>query len=111
MQTQLDAIYGHEKDKASRVWLTQPMGGGKVVDFTFAEAIGEARRIAAFLVKKDWPKGSRIAIFSKNTAYWLMADLAIWMAGHVTVPIYPTLTAGSIKQILEHSETRLAFVG
>jgi hypothetical protein len=28
-----------------------------------------------------------------------MADLAIWMAGHVTVPIYPSLKAQSIRQI------------
>ena len=33
--------------------------------------------------------GSRIALFSKNTAHWLMADLAIWMAGYVSVPLYP----------------------
>lgn len=111
MDTQLDAIYRHEKDKASRVWLTQPVGGGRVVDLTFAEAIGQARRIAAFLAAKGYPKGSRISIFSKNTAHWFLADLAIWMAGHVTVPIYPTLAASSIRQILEHSEVRLIFTG
>jgi long-chain acyl-CoA synthetase len=40
-----------------------------------------------------------------------MADLAIWMAGHVSVPIYPTLSAAGIQFILEHSEARLIFVG
>src|SRR5690348_8853582 len=104
METQLDGIYRLEKDHPSRVWLTQPMGGGRVVDLTFREAMNEARRIATFLEKKGYPKGSRIALFSKNTAYWIIADIAIWMAGHVTVPLYPTLTAESIRQILEHSE-------
>ena len=33
------------------------------------------------------------------------------MAGHVTVPLYPTLTPETIRQILEHSESRLVFVG
>ncbi len=111
MQTHLDAVYGHEKDKASRIWFTQPMGGGRIVDLTFAEAVGEARRMAAWLGKKGYPPGSRIALLSKNTAYWLIADLAIWMAGHVTVPIYPTLNAEGIRQILEHSEAKLIFVG
>jgi long-chain acyl-CoA synthetase len=33
------------------------------------------------------------------------------MAGHVSVPLYPTLAAGTIRQILEHSEAKLLFVG
>ena len=33
------------------------------------------------------------------------------MAGYVSVPLYPTLAAGTIRQILEHSEARLLFVG
>ena len=52
-----------------------------------------------------------IALLSKNTAQWLMADFAIWMAGHVSVPLYPTLAADTIRQILEHSESKLLFVG
>jgi len=41
----------------------------------------------------------------------MMADWAIWMAGHVSVPLYPTLAASTVQQILEHSESRLLFVG
>ena len=67
--------------------------------------------MAAYLVSLGLPRGSKIAIFSKNTAWWFFADLAIWMAGHVTVPLYPTLTPETIRQILEHSESRLVFVG
>ena len=52
-----------------------------------------------------------MAILSKNTAWWLMADWAIWMAGGVSVPLYPTLAADTIRQILEHSESKLLFVG
>jgi long-chain acyl-CoA synthetase len=40
-----------------------------------------------------------------------MADIAIWMAGHVSIPLYPTLSANSIRQILEHSESKVLFVG
>ena len=54
---------------------------------------------------------SQIAIMSKNCAWWLMADLAIMMSGHVGVPIYPTLTSEMTKYMLEHSEVKLLFVG
>ena len=40
-----------------------------------------------------------------------MADLAIWLTGHVSVPVYPTLTAETTKYTLEHSEAKLLFVG
>jgi long-chain acyl-CoA synthetase len=33
------------------------------------------------------------------------------MAGYVSVPLYPTLTAQTVKQILEHSEAKALFVG
>lgn len=111
MNTQLDFIYDHEKNRADRVWLTQPMGGGAIRDLTFRTAMDEVRRMAAHLRSLDYPPGSRIAIFSKNTAWWFLADLAIWMAGHVSVPIYPTLAADTIRGILEHSGTRLIFIG
>lgn len=100
-----------ERERADRIWLTQPMGGGQVRNWTWSQAVGEARRVAAWLKAQDFPAGSRIAILSKNCAHWLMCDLAIWMAGHVSVPLYPTLTAESVRQILEHSEARAIFVG
>jgi long-chain acyl-CoA synthetase len=52
-----------------------------------------------------------VAILSRNCAWWIMADLAIWMAGHVTVPIYPSLKAQSIRQILDHCDARGCFLG
>lgn len=111
MQTQLDYVYGHERTRKDAVWFTQPMGGGVIKQYTFATAMDEVRRMAAHLQGLGLPARSNIAIFSKNTAWWFMADLAIWMAGHVSVPIYPTLAAPTIRQILEHSESKWVFVG
>src|SRR5829696_2049688 len=87
------------------------MGDGVIREITWKDAVDDARRIATYLQSRGYPPGSRIAILSKNCAWWFMADLAIWMAGHVSVPVYPTLTAESIKAILDHSESRLVFVG
>ena len=110
-QLALQRLYHWEKTSPGRVILTQPLGGGAIRNFTWGEAIGEVRRMAAHLRSLGFPPGSRIALLSKNSAHWLLADFAIWMAGHVSVPLYPTLAAGTIRQILEHSESRLLFVG
>jgi long-chain acyl-CoA synthetase len=82
-----------------------------VRNWTWAEAVEESRRIAVWLKSQNWPPGSRIAILSKNCAWWILADFAIWLAGHVSVPVYPSLQAHSIRQILEHSEARACFLG
>ncbi|NUQ12344.1 MAG: AMP-binding protein [Gemmatimonadaceae bacterium] len=111
MKTLLQHVYDHERDRADRTWLTQPMGSGMLREFTWKEALHEARRMASYLRDRGYPPGSRIAILSKNCAWWFLADLAIWMAGHVSVPIYPTLSADSVAAILDHSEARLVFVG
>ena len=109
--TLLQFVYEYEHTYAEDTWLTQPMGGGMLREFTWKEALDESRRMAAYLVDRGYPPGSPIAILSKNCAWWFLADLAIWMAGHVSVPVYPTLTSDSVRAILEHSEARLVFIG
>ena len=107
----LQSAYRWEKERADKVFLTQPIGGGQVRDWTWAQTLNEARRVAAWLKAQGWEPGSRVAIMSKNSAWWVMSDLAIWMAGYVSVPIYPNLVADTVRQILEHSETKLCIVG
>jgi len=100
-----------EKNQPKRVALTQPMGDGKVLEFTWAQVGDQVRRMATHLKAQGWAPGDKVAILSKNCAWWLMTDLAIWMAGYVSVPLYPTLAASTVKQILTHSEARTCFVG
>jgi len=107
----LQRIYRWERERAAATFLTQPIGGGKIRDWTWSEAAGEARCVAAYLKAQDWEPGSRVAILSKNCAWWILSDLAIWMAGHVSVPIYPSLKPQTVRQILEHSESRACFLG
>ncbi|HTH55756.1 MAG TPA: AMP-binding protein [Cyclobacteriaceae bacterium] len=99
-----------EHEKPELTFLRQPVRG-KWHEWSFNEAGVEIRKIAAGLQALNLPTRSNIAILSKNCAHWLMADLAIMMAGHVSVPLYANITDASIKQILEHSESRAIFVG
>jgi long-chain acyl-CoA synthetase len=110
-QLALQRLYHWERSEPGRVVLTQPLGHGATRDYTWAQLMDESRRMAAHLRSLALEPGSRIAILSKNCAHWLMCDFAVWMAGHVSVPLYPTLAAGTIRQILDHSEAKLLFVG
>jgi non-ribosomal peptide synthetase component F len=95
----------------NKIFLTQPYPDGTVQNWTFAQFLSESKKMATHLTSLDLSTPSQIAIMSKNCAYWLMADLAIMLSGHVGVPIYPTLTADTTKYTLEHSEAKLLFVG
>ncbi len=107
----LDFFFRWERERPGSVFLTQPLGAGRIRHWTWQQAGDEVRRMAAYLQGLGWEPGSRVAIVSKNCAWWIMADLAIWMAGYVTVPVYPTLKPHSIRHILEHSDSRGCFLG
>jgi long-chain acyl-CoA synthetase len=107
----LQRLYHWEKTLPNRMVFTQPLGNGQVKEYTWAEAMDQVRRMAAHLQSLGLKPGDKVGLLSKNTAHWLMTDFAIWMAGLVSVPLYPTLAAGTIRQILEHSESKLLFIG
>jgi long-chain acyl-CoA synthetase len=110
-RTPLACLYHWEQTTPDTIHLTQPVGGGKVVDYTWKQAMDEARRMAAHLQSLDLPPKSQIAILGKNSAHWMLADWAIMMSGHVSVPLYPTLNAETVRYILDHSESKLLFIG
>ena len=107
----LDHIQDHAINQKDTVFLTQPLGAGKVVDYTWGETVDQARRMAAHLRGRGIGPGSHIAILSKNCAHFFMAELAIWLAGGTTVAIFPTEGPDTIRFVLEHSDAKLLFVG
>jgi long-chain acyl-CoA synthetase len=107
----LDHVYDHEAQHAERVYLTQPLGQGRVADYSWGQVLDQSRRMAAHLQSRGFPRGARIAILSKNCAHFIMAELAIWMAGYTTVAIFPTETAQTVGYVLGHSEASALFVG
>jgi len=99
-----------ERETPHHIFFRQPVAGDWRT-WTYQQAGEEIRKIASGLLALNLPSRSNIAIVSKNCAHWIMADLAIFMAGHVSVPLYANSSAASIKQILEHSESKVIFVG
>lgn len=78
---------------------------------SWAECERQARSIAGGLKAQNFPQGTRIGILSKNCAEWFIVDLAIVMAGHVSVPIYTTANSKTMSYIIEHSDMQALFIG
>ena len=106
----LEMLYHWEKNNPEKLYMRQPIND-VWHKWSWAETALQVRKMAAYLKSQDLEPNSKIAILSKNCAHWIMTDLAIMMAGHVSVPLYPNLKADSIAQILDHSQTKLVFVG
>ena len=107
----LEVFFERESRHPNKTYLVQPLGNGQIEELTWADVGEQARRTASWLRSQELPPASRVAIISKNAAHWIITDLAIWMAGHVSVPLYPNLTGETVRQVLEHAEVRIAFIG
>ena len=106
----LEAFNYWVKNTPDNIYLRQPING-KFIEYSYRKADEEIRRMASAIKKLNLGPNPHIALLSKNCAHWLMADLAIMMAGGVSIPIYPTLDPDSISQILTHSESKAIFIG
>ncbi len=93
-----------------RQFLLQPIDGVLHVT-TYAQAVDQARRMATALLGLGLSSGDKVALLAKNSAEWVLADLAIAMAGLISVPIYPTANANTIAYIIGHSEAKAIIVG
>ncbi len=109
-QSPLSWLYKWEKTTPDKIYLKQPIDDVWHT-WSWKQTGAEVRVLAAAILDLQLPPGSHIATISKNCAHWIITDLAIMMAGHVSIPLYPNLQAQTIEQILAHSEARLLFVG
>lgn len=107
----LNHAYAHESRRPEQVWLTQPVGGGQVVDITWRQALDQARRMAAHLRARGLERGERVAMLAGNSAHFAIAELATWIAGGTMVAVQPTETVEHIRGVLEDSAARVLFVG
>jgi long-chain acyl-CoA synthetase len=110
MPLPLEQFLKWEKENPDRIFLRQPINGIWKT-WTWAQAGHEARRIAQGFHLLGLKEGDHIAILSKNCAQWIIADIAIMMAGCISIPIYPTLSAAAIEPILIHSESKAIIIG
>ena len=108
--TPLEAFAHWVNTTPDKTFLRQPINR-VFTEYTYREADQEIRKIATALNGMGLSNGSHVALLSKNCAHWIMADLAIMMAGCISIPIYPTLGAESIHEILVHSESKAIIVG
>jgi len=74
------------------------------------ELYARVRALAGALTNLGLRKGDRAAIISENRWEWAVSDFATLLTGIVNVPLFPTLHAPQIGELLLHSGARVAIV-
>ncbi|MES2682154.1 MAG: AMP-binding protein [Pseudomonadota bacterium] len=107
-RTTLDWLLHWAEHRPERIFLRQPIGD-QVNTWSWAESRDEVLRMAAALAR--YPRGSRIGITGRNTAHWVLADLAIAAAGHISIGFYAKQTTDLVRYIAGHAGLAAVFVG
>src|SRR3990172_2538123 len=77
---------------------------------TWREVGDVVREVALGLIALGRQKGERIALLSASRAEWVQADFAIFSAGCVTVPVYPSYPPDLIAYVVNDSEAKTLIV-
>lgn len=107
-QSPVDRLFYWAEQQPDVTFLNQPIDNKKI-RYSWQQVAYEVSCVANYL--SNLPPNSKVAIISLNCAHWMMADWAIMMAGHVSVPIYPTASQKTIDYVLRHAEVKAVFVG
>ena len=75
-----------------------------------SDVYAQVRAVAAAFANWGLEKGERIALISENRYEWAITDFAALALGLIDVPIFPTLPAGQIVDLLAHSGSRVVVV-
>jgi HIP---CoA ligase len=73
---------------------------------TYDELMDEARRFGAALVASEIGPGDRVAVWSYNSARWVIAALGIFGCGAVLVPVNTRFKGPEAADILRRSRAR-----
>lgn len=106
----VDMLQHWVEQYGDNTYLRQPING-QYVDFSWREIQQKMQQIAGALRHLGLQPGDKIAVLSKNCAEWFITDLALMHGGYISVPIYPTANADTIRYVLEHSEAKAIFIG
>src|SRR3970282_253906 len=84
--------------------------GAEWKTITWREVGAVVRGVALGLIALGRQKGERIALLSASRAEWVQADFAIFSAGCVTVPVYPSYPPDLVAYVIGDSGARTVFV-
>ena len=101
-------FYQVEKQKSKNIFLEWLNPNNKKI-YTWEETKQNILKLSKKL-KETVKDGDRCLLVSEDRPEWFISDLAIMLAGGITVPAYTTYTEEDYKYLIEDSEPSLVIV-
>ncbi|WP_297182761.1 AMP-binding protein [uncultured Phocaeicola sp.] len=92
-------------------WYLNALTDYKGITLQYRDVARKIEKIHILLENAGIEKGDKIAICGRNSAHWTVTYLAVITYGAVAVPILHEFKADQVHNIVNHSESRLLFVG
>lgn len=92
-------------------WLLDALTDYKGATLQYHDVARKIEKLHIMMEAAGIEKGDRIAVCGRNSAHWAVAYLATLTYGAVVVPILHEFNAEQIHNIVNHSESKLLFVG
>ena len=92
-------------------WLLDALTDYKGATLQYHDVARKIEKLHIMMEAAGIQKGDRIAVCGRNSAHWAVAFLATLTYGAVIVPILHEFNDEQIHNIVNHSDSRLLFVG
>jgi len=92
-------------------WLLDALTDYKGTTLQYHDVARKIEKLHIMMEAAGIRKGDRVAVCGRNSAHWAVAFLATLTYGAVIVPILHEFNGEQIHNIVNHSESRLLFVG
>lgn len=92
-------------------WLLDALTDYKGATLQYHDVGRKIEKLHIMMEAAGIQKGDRIAVCGRNSAHWAVAFMATLTYGAVVVPILHEFNGEQIHNIVNHSESRLLFVG
>ncbi len=103
-------FYELETRLKDKPFLRQPFGDSWE-EYSYSEVGTYARKLATGLKSLGLRENAHIGLISKNCREWVIADLAIMMAGYISVPFFANLTSKELNNLIDFGDVDLLIVG
>jgi len=92
-------------------WLLDALTDYKGTTLQYHDVARKVEKLHIMMEAAGIQKGDKIALCGRNSAHWAVTFLATITYGAVVVPILHEFNSEQIHNIVNHSESRLLFVG
>ena len=108
---QIPSFNSYIEDSIIKYWDNDAFTDYKGATLQYHDVARKIEKLHIMFENSGVSRGDKIALCGRNSSHWAVAFLATLTYGAVAVPIQHEFTADQIHNIVNHSESKLLFVG